>query len=351
MTSWRCSRELYTLIHARSTLPDQPIILHIISHTMQEKPQLKRVVIAGPTASGKSALSLCLARMMGCPIISADARQCYRYMDIGTAKVSPKERRKIPHYNISIFDPDQTDNARDFADRCRQWESEISTAHDTVIYVGGSTLYLESILMPLDDLPAANRENLQTLEQWEHRYGLAYLFRLLREKDLQYASTIDAANRHRIFRALDVWMQTGRPFSSFHRSEQRTLPASTQVYTLHHERAVLHRRINRRVEQMVEHGLVEEVRRLLDMGYTTDLQSMKSVGYREATDYLQDNIDLNTMIQRIATRTRQYAKRQITWFRRWPFTQWLDAGDHTHDELIQRIHNDVSLLDAEYHKP
>ncbi|MEX1122384.1 MAG: tRNA (adenosine(37)-N6)-dimethylallyltransferase MiaA, partial [Balneolales bacterium] len=278
-----------------------------------------RIIITGPTASGKTRLSIQLARMLDCPVISADSRQCYRHMDIGTGKVTPGEMGDIPHYNISNFDPDQKDDAAAFAARSKQWEAEIRTYSHHVIYAGGSTLYLEALLWPLDGLPKASPENLLELERLEIEKGRDHIMDMIIQSDPEYTGKMDGYNRQRIFRALDVWMQTGKPFSSFHTLGQKKLPAGTLMFGCHYPREILYNRINKRVDNMITSGLIEEVQGILDMGYKAEAQALQTVGYREVIAYFNRKYTREEMIEKIKTNSRRYAKRQLTWFRRWEF--------------------------------
>lgn len=297
------------------------------------------VIIAGPTSAGKSQAAIDIAREFGCPIISADARQCYKYLDIGTGKVPAEILNEIPHYNISIFEPDEPDTAVDFANRCKGWSQEILQSSDLCLYAGGSTLHLESILYPFDDVPDANNENIKKLEEEADTHGLEHLFKKLENVDPAYSKKMDGLNRHRIIRALDVWMQTGKPFSSFHQ-KNKTNPRADLVFVLSPERQTLYHRINNRVDEMLNEGLIEEVKSILEMGFSSDIQSLQTVGYREVIAYLNGELDYSKMVEKIKTQTRRYAKRQITWFRRWPDAVWIDSGqpqDKIRKELFSYI--------------
>ncbi|MEX1137430.1 MAG: tRNA (adenosine(37)-N6)-dimethylallyltransferase MiaA, partial [Balneolales bacterium] len=296
-----------------------------------------RIILTGPTASGKTDLSLRLAELLNCPIISADSRQCYRYMNIGTGKVTSKDMGEIPHYNISIFGPDEKDDAAAFAERCKHWEAEIAKTSPHVIYAGGSTLYLEALLRPLDDLPKASTENLLELERLERMEGQEYMLNQLRKADPEYADRMEGYNRQRLFRALDVWMQTGKPFSSFHKSRQKNILPGTLVFGIPHPREILYDRINKRVDNMITSGLIDEVRGILDMGYKAEDHALQTVGYREVISYFNEKLTREEMIEKIKTNTRRYAKRQLTWFRRWDFLQWLKE-----DDQLTMINNQLS---------
>lgn len=292
------------------------------------------LVLAGPTSAGKSETALRLAEQYNCPVISADARQCYKYLDIGTGKISSEQLQRIPHYNISIFPPDQPDTAADFARRCIDWEEEIARQSELLLYAGGSTLHLQSILYPLDHIPAANSENIRRLEERAKTEGIEVLYEELKNTDPDYVKKMDGMNRQRIIRALDVWMQTGQPFSSFHQ-QNVAKPQKDLLLILCPERQLLHERINNRVDKMINSGLIDEVKSILEMGYSPDLQSLQTVGYQEVIAYLSGNLGYSEMIEKIKTQTRRYAKRQITWFRRWKDAHWIDSGQSITDILTE----------------
>jgi len=294
-------------------------------------------MIAGPTASGKTTLSIALAEALNGEIISVDSRQCYRYMDIGTAKPTAEELRKVRHYNISILNPDEEDTVADFLKRAENYAQEIESRGKRVIYCGGSTLHLQSIIRPLDDVPPADPGNIERLNKQAELHGLETLFNSLKEADPDYAQKMDGLNRQRIIRALDVWHQTGKPFSSFHSNEPINLPGNLRAFALHLNRDDLHQRISIRVDKMHEMGFLNEVRGLLEKGYTSQLQALNTVGYRQAISYLMGECSYDDMAEDIKTATRRYAKRQITWLRRLQFLQWLDMNVMDKQEAIDEI--------------
>ena len=207
---------------------------------------------------GKTSVSLELARRLDAEIISSDSRQCYKYMNIGTDTPTKEERAGIPHFNLSIIDPARKDSAANFYRRAMQWEHEIRSRNHTVLYVGGSTLHQRCIIQPFDDIPDASEENITTLEQQIADEGIESLFKRLQQVDPQYASAMEGMNTQRIIRALDVWQQTGRPFSSFHTNGPITPPDDLLVIGLQRNRQELYKRINQRVDQMFDQGYAEK---------------------------------------------------------------------------------------------
>lgn len=302
-----------------------------------------RLLLIGPTAVGKTKLSVKLAEELNAEIISADSRQCYKYLNIGTATPGSDERGDIPHYNLSIIDPHEKDSVANFYERAQKWEKEIQNDDKSILYVGGSTLHVQCIIQPLDDVPEANEDNLENLEQQADNEGIEPLYKKLLEVDPSYAEKMDGMNPQRIYRALDVWMQTGRPFSSFH-SDDRSIevPADMMVFGLKRDRKILYDRINRRVDRMFEQGFLEEVRELLDKGYSLNDPGLNTVGYKEAIAFLNNKISRETMIKDMKTQTRRYAKRQLTWFRRWDFVNWINLDEHTPKSARRNILQQVA---------
>jgi tRNA dimethylallyltransferase len=290
----------------------------------------KRVLLAGPTAIGKTELSLRLAEEFGFSVISADSRQCYRGMDIGTGKVSVAERERVPHFNIDVLDPVEPDSAAAFVRRAKLWEAEL----DTAFYVGGSTLHLQGVVWPMDELPEADPLNLARLEAIEAAGGSLGILGLLVDADPDYARTMQGYNRQRAFRALDVWMQTGRPFSSFHRHDGYVVPDDTLILILTASTETLRKRIDRRVDAMMSAGFLDEVDALLASGLDPTLQSLHTVGYRELIEHRLGGMDLPNAIDAIKASTRRYAKRQLTWFRRWEGAVWIDRDPLSEDALF-----------------
>jgi tRNA dimethylallyltransferase len=285
----------------------------------------KRIILAGPTGIGKTAISLELARQHPLSIISADSRQCYRQLNIGTGKVTPNEAGSIPHYNLSILDPSEPDTAARFIKRCQLWEDEIRQNNHTPLYAGGSTLHLQSIVWPLDEAPEACVQNLVKLRQHEESKGRPAMIEWLTRVDPDYLQQMDGYNTHRLYRALDVYLQTGKPFSSFHNDTRfESLPQGTTLIVLTMERSDLIHRIEARVDAMISLGLLEETKQVLATGCPPEAQALQTVGYKEIIAHLNGHYDLDTAIKHIKTSTRRYAKRQLTWFKRWKAARFIN---------------------------
>jgi len=296
-----------------------------------------RIIILGPTAAGKTRLSIQLAEELNTSIISADSRQCYKHIDIGTAKPTAEELQRVQHFNISVLGLDEDDNAMEFQRRAEAWEQQILENSEHVIFVGGSTLHIQSLIQPFNEMPEADEENIAKLNKRIENEGLESLYGVLEEIDPEYLKKMDGMNRQRIIRALDVWMQTGKPFSSFHQQGEIQPDEDTIVFGLKWPRLKLYDRINQRVDQMMEMGLVEELKSILRAGNPKDLQSLNTVGYKEVIKYLDGEWSLDKAVEKIKTSTRRYAKRQMTWYKRWEFIHWLDADVLSTEEMKHEV--------------
>ncbi|KPP99700.1 MAG: tRNA dimethylallyltransferase MiaA [Bacteroidetes bacterium HLUCCA01] len=299
---------------------------------------LKRMLIAGPTAIGKSTVSLHLAQVIPMSIISADSRQCYRHLDIGTGKVLPHEMQGVRHYNISELELHENDTAARFAERARHWEDEIRRENRLPVYVGGSTLHIQSVVWPLDEAPQACAPNLIKLRHQEQENGEEFMLEWLERVDPAYRQRVEGYNPHRVFRALDVYLQTGKPFSSFHSEAGfSSLPEDTLLVVLTCNRAYLVDQIEQRINTMLQDGLLKETRSILDMGYTGEEQALQTVGYKEVIAHLRGEYDLETMREKMLTSTRRYAKRQVTWFKRWKAARVIDVTRRAPDDVAAEI--------------
>lgn len=302
-----------------------------------------RLIILGPTAVGKTNLSIKIAQKLKVPIISADSRQCYKYLNIGTSKPTARELDLATHYNISCLDLTEKESAAKFLDRVHIWEHQLGKNKNSLIYCGGSTLHIRVLIEPFDDLPSANERNIKKLKKEYEKKGIDYLYKKLNEVDPEYVQNMDGKNKQRIMRALDVWMQTGRSFSSYHSTSSKEIKPDedTLVVGLYRDRQSLYERINHRVHSMIDKGLIREVQAIANIGYKPDLHSLQTVGYQEVFEYLNGDITKHEMIRQVQTKTRRYAKRQITWFKRWDFVNWLNMDESGNKEAVAKIVNMV----------
>lgn len=283
------------------------------------------LVLTGPTASGKTAVGIELARRLNGEIISADARQIYRFMDIGTAKPTPEERAVARHHLIDFVDLDANYSAGRFAEDAAAAIGNVSSRGKMPLVVGGAGLYIRALFdgfSPMPQIPAGIRTRLQA----EARDGLPDLYEKLRAVDPEWASKIQAADTQRIVRGLEVYEASGKPIS-----EHQKVPPSPRIHcTASHfgsywKREVLYERIDARTRQMFAQGLIEEAQSLRDMGYSPNLNALKTFGYREAFQYLDGEIALDRAIVDVQRATRRYAKRQMTFFRKDKRIAWVDA--------------------------
>ena len=291
------------------------------------------IIIAGPTAVGKTAISVELAKRIGGEIISADSMQVYRGMDIGTAKVTPEETQGVPHHLIDILDPSDAFNVMEFRKRVRDAIHEIVARGHVPILVGGTGFYIQSILYDIEFDPEGGSDEMRRqLEAEMEARGPEAMHAELRRVDPESAEIIHANNKKRVIRALEYCLSTGRKISGHNREQRmRTSPYLFLFYVLTMDRAALYKRIDLRVDQMMEQGLLEEVKRLRDEGVTADMVSMQGLGYRQMFDYLEGIATLEEAVDRIKKETRHFAKRQLTWFRREPDARWINVSEYGGD--------------------
>lgn len=292
------------------------------------------IVLTGPTAVGKTALSIELARAVGGEILSADSMQVYRGMDIGSAKIRPQEMQGVPHHLIDVLDPSQEFNVVVFQKLCRQAMEGIYVRGHIPILTGGTGFYIQAVLRDIDF--TENEDNTEyrgQLEQLAAREGPQVLHEMLRAVDPASAEAIHAHNVKRMIRALEFYHLTGEKISEHNEREaERTSPYRYCYFVLNDDRERLYQRIEERVDRMLEEGLVEEVRRLMEQGCRRDMVSMQGLGYKEILDYLAGEITLEEAVRRIKQGTRHFAKRQLTWFRREKDVIWLNKPDYGYDE-------------------
>lgn len=289
------------------------------------------IVIGGPTASGKTALSIALAKKWNTVILSADSRQFYKEMSIGTAKPTVDEMENIPHYFIDSHSITDEVNTARFANEASELLSTLFQQHDKIILVGGSGMFIDALCFGLDDIPH-DSEQQQQLNQELELYGLAPLLEELQEKDPDFYNQVDKSNPVRIIRALEVIRATNRPFSSFRKGEKKQHNFSIRYFVINVPREILYERINYRVDIMVENGLEHEAKILVSYKH---LKPLATVGYSEWFRYFEGEIDRSTCIELIKQNSRRYAKRQVTWFKRNPDTIWIPFG--TSAEMTQFV--------------
>ncbi len=300
----------------------------------------KVLVVLGPTASGKSSLALGISTLLDCEIVSADSRQVHAHMEIGTAQPAAAELDRVPHHFVGEISPGDEFNAGVFGIRGREVIAGILSRGHVPLVVGGSGLYIRSLVDGLFDGPAAVDEVREDLEEQLERRGPAALLEDLRKVDPVAAGRLTITTPRRITRALEVHRLSGRPISEL-QNAKIDIPFNFLMVGLDWPRPVLYDRINRRVIAMVNAGLVEETRRLLDLGYAPGLRSTPTVGYREAMAYLEGSLSHSAMIGLIQMNTRRFAKRQLTWFRRDGRIRWFSV---TSGEEFPRIAEDVVTL-------
>jgi tRNA dimethylallyltransferase len=295
------------------------------------------IVVAGPTASGKTALAIELAKRLEGEIVSADSMQIYKYMDIGSAKPTAEEQAEIPHHLIDFLEPDAEWSVADYTEAAHREIAEITARKKMPVMVGGTGLYINSVVNDVSfgeiDTDYQIREQLQEIADNE---GSEKLIEMLREFDPEAAKTLHPNNVRRVIRAIEFYRVTGTPIS---KHQEMTRQVETRynptMFLIDWDREELYERINLRVDLMIKDGLLDEVKRLMDMGYTKDLNSMKGIGYKELIDYFNGEYSLDEAINLIKQSSRRYAKRQLTWFRRDERIHWLDAHGNPVEEAIK----------------
>jgi tRNA dimethylallyltransferase len=282
------------------------------------------IVIGGPTAVGKTALSIAVAKKFNCPVISADSRQFFKQMTIGTAKPSPDEIKDIPHYFINSHSITDEYNVGKFETDVILLLDNLFVTQDTVVMVGGSGLYIDAVCKGFDKLPEADIEVRNKINALLQSEGIAGLQNLLQQLDPLYYSKADIQNPQRLSRALEVCLLTGKPYSSLREEKIKKRNFNIVKIGLNTSRETLYNRINQRVDEMMQDGLLDEVKSLQTYKH---LNALKTVGYKELFGFLNDETDLNTAVELIKQNTRRFAKRQITWFKRDPEMKWFEPNE------------------------
>ena len=306
----------------------------------QEKKPL--IILTGPTAAGKTSLSIELAKSIGGEIISADSMQVYKKMDIGTAKIRPEEMQGVPHYLIDELDPSEEFNVVAFVEKSKEAMKKIYAAGHIPIIVGGTGFYIQALLYDIDFSQHEDKESYRKeLEQLAKEKGKEYLYEILKKKDPEYSKITHCNNVKKVIRALEYYKETGKKLSE-HNEEQRQKesPYNFAYFVLYHDREELYDRINRRVDLMMEEGLLFEVESLIKEGYTKNLVSMQGLGYKEFFDYFDGRMTLEDTVDKIKKDTRHFAKRQLTWFRREKEVIWLNKKEYEQEkDLLDSVLN------------
>jgi tRNA dimethylallyltransferase len=290
------------------------------------------IVIVGPTCSGKSYLALKLAEDFNTEIISADSRQFYKYLNIGTAKPTSEELKRIKHHFIGFLEPDDEYNVSKFEIDAERVISALLIENRFPIVAGGSGLYLKALIDGIAGSADADEDYRNELNRERKEFGNEFLFEKLRKADPESASKMLPQNWKRVIRALEVIHLTGEPIWRHHRKQSEKKSFSFSQIGLIWDRQLLYENINRRVDSMIEKGLVNEVENILSLGYPRILNSLNTLGYKEIINFLEGSISLDIAIELIKRNTRHYAKRQLTWFRRDSRIQWFEINSF--DELI-----------------
>ncbi len=308
------------------------------------------VVILGPTAVGKTEVAIEVAKALSGEIVSADSMQIYRGMDIGTAKPTSIERQGIAHHLIDCVDPKEDFSVAHYQQKAKAAIADIHARGNLPILAGGTGLYVNSIVYPMDFTDAAQDLSYRKqLNQLAEDKGKEAVYRLLLDSDPVTAARLHYNDVRRVIRALEIAHLTGIPMSEYRQDfESVDLPYQTCMICLTMDREKLYRRIEQRVDQMLDHGLTAEVQRLLNQGYTKDLVSMQGLGYKEMIRYLEGEHSLHEAIEILKRDTRRFAKRQMTWFRREPRIQWVDTDTFPEkivlfQWIISRIQQNISF--------
>ncbi|MBQ4531229.1 MAG: tRNA (adenosine(37)-N6)-dimethylallyltransferase MiaA [Lachnospiraceae bacterium] len=297
------------------------------------------IILAGPTAVGKTETSIGLAKAVSGEIISADSMQVYRHMDIGSAKIKPEEMQGINHYLIDELEPEEEFNVVLFQTLAKKYMEEIYAKGKIPILVGGTGFYIQSVLYDIDftNTDADNSYRME-LEQLAKEKGPLVLHEMLRKVDEKSAEEIHANNKKRVIRALEYYKQTGKPISE-HNEEERAKksPYNFAYFVLNDERATVYDRINKRVDIMFAEGLISEVEQLMSRGCKREMVSMQGLGYKEVIDYLEGKYTLEETREMIQKETRHFAKRQLTWFRREEDVIWINKNEleHSNEKILQ----------------
>ncbi len=309
----------------------------------------KIVCVVGPTASGKTALSVALAKALNGEVISADSMQLYRGMDVGTAKVTPEEMDGIPHHMIDVAEPWESFSAARYVEMADPLLQDILRRGKTAIIAGGTGLYVDALMAGRTFAPYPETGRRQALEQEAEEQGMEHMLLRLKAVDPDSAARLHLADRKRIIRALEVYEETGKTITQ-HNLETQAVPDKYQPVWLgltYEPRQLLYDRIDLRVDKMLEQGLLEEIRGLLDRGIPRQCTAMQAIGYKEFLPVLDGTEQLETAVEQVKQGSRRYAKRQLTWFRRNPKIHWiLQNQETTGSDVFSRAAEQIPFFDS-----
>ncbi|MCB2299740.1 tRNA (adenosine(37)-N6)-dimethylallyltransferase MiaA [Clostridium tagluense] len=304
-------------------------------------------ILAGPTAIGKTEISIKLAQRLNGEVISADSMQIYKYMDVGSAKISKVEMRGVPHHLIDIIEPSEGFSVAEFKEKAESAIKEITYKNKLPMIVGGTGFYINSLIYNYSFASSNKDEEYRDyLTELADTKGNEYVHSLLKDIDEESYNKLYPNDLKRVIRALEVYKVSGKPMSEF-KEEQNLLdiPYNVHYFVLNMDRQKLYSRINSRVDIMMEKNLIQEVIKLKEMGYNSDMQSMKGIGYKEILYYLNHEISLNEAIEMIKQGSRNYAKRQLTWFRKDPRINWINKDDFNNDdEIVEYIASKLASM-------
>ena len=296
----------------------------------------KLIILAGPTASGKTSVSIDLAKRIGGEIISADSMQVYKYMDVGTAKISVEEMQGVKHHLIDVLDPNEDFNIVKFQNMVKSSIEEIVKNEHIPILVGGTGFYIQSIIYDIDFNNEDDNSSIRkTLEEEYYTFGADFMYEKLKKIDSVSAQTIHKNNKKRIIRAIEFFLINNAPISLHNESQRKkSSPYDYRFFVLNPPRDILYERINQRVDIMVRKGLVDEVKSLKERGLSKANISMQGIGYKEVLEYLEGDTSLEAAIENIKQNTRHMAKRQVTWFKREKDVIYVDPFSFESNEKI-----------------
>lgn len=310
----------------------------------------KAIILAGPTGAGKTAISLDLAEKLGAEIVSSDSMQVYRGMDIGTAKATADERARVPHHLIDIRDITEPLNVKDYYEEAMCACRDILMRGRTPIIVGGTGFYIHSLLYGPPSGPGCNQHVREMLQAEEERFGIDLLYDKLSKFDPEYAASISRNDRHKILRGLEIIEISGRKVSSFEWKERKQQSFfDFRPWFLYWPRDILYKRLEKRCDEMLQYGLLEEVVRLDRLGLRQNRTASQAIGYRQTLDFLdtaQTPADYEEYVRQLKIASRHLAKRQFTWFRKEPAFRWLNLAEHSAQEAIDIILSDFEHTDT-----